>query len=69
MKLTQHKSDILDPKPVELGFTIGKNMEWAAVPVGGSDTKLAVIHDGKVLKVCRNRKSAINFIEKYSKTK
>jgi len=35
----------------------------------GSDTKLMVIHEGKQLKVCRNRKSAIIFIKKHSKTK
>ena len=69
MKIINHKSNILDSKPVEMGFTIGKNMEWAAVPVIGSDTKLAIIHGGKVLKICRNRKSAISFIKKHSKTK
>jgi len=66
MKLIQHKSDILEPKPIELGFLMGN---YAAIPMIGSDTKLMVIHEGKQLKVCRNRKSAIIFIKKHSKTK
>ena len=66
MKLIQHKSDILEPKPIELGFLMG---DYAAIPMIGSDTKLMVIHEGKHLKVCRNRKSAITFIKKHSKTK
>ena len=42
---------------------------YAAIPVAGSDTKLMIIHQGKQLKTCRNRKSALNFIEKHSKGK
>ena len=34
-----------------------------------SDTKLMIIHQGKQLKICRNRKSAMNFIAKHSKGK
>ena len=66
MKLTQTKSDILEPKPTELGFLMG---DYAAIPMAGTDTKLMVIHEGKQLKICRNRKSAISFIKKHSKTK
>tara|TARA_B100000035_G_scaffold115391_1_gene97783 strand:- start:1081 stop:1320 length:240 start_codon:yes stop_codon:yes gene_type:complete len=72
MKLTQTKSDILHPKPVEQGFIVGKYddpMMYAAVPIAGSSTKLAVIHQGNILKVCRNRKSAVNLIERHKKGK
>jgi len=70
MKLTQQKSDILDPKPSEQGFIVGKYndpMMYAAVPVGSSNTKLAIVHQGWVIKVCRNRQSAINYINKHKK--
>jgi len=72
MKLTQTKSSILDPKPVEQGFIVGKYTDplmYAAVPIAGSSTKLAVIYQGNILKVCRNRKSAVNFIERHRKGK
>jgi len=69
MKLIQHKSDILEPRPRELGFTVGKNMEYGAVPLAGSNTKLVIIHNGEILKTCRNRNTAIAFIKKHSKTK
>lgn len=72
MKLIQQKSDILDPKPVEQGFMVGKYEDplcYAAVPIMGSDTQLAIIHQGRVIKECRNRQSAINFIEKHRKGK
>jgi|TARA_B100000927_G_scaffold156086_1_gene125700 hypothetical protein len=72
MKVTQNKSDILDPKPVEQGFIVGKYddpLMYAAVPIAGSNTKLAVIHQANVLKVCRNRQSAVNFIERHRKGK
>ena len=62
MKITQTKSTILDAKPVEEGFIVGKYddpMMYAAIPVGTSDTQLAVVHQANVLKVCRNRQSAI----------
>jgi len=39
------------------------------VPVIGSTTQLAIIHQGSVIKYCRNRESAINFIEKHRKGK
>jgi len=72
MKISQQKSDILDPKPVEQGFIVGKYddpMMYAAVPIAGSNTKLAVVHQANVLKVCRNRQSAVNFIERHRKGK
>ena len=72
MKLTQQKSDILDPKPVEQGFMVGKYEDplcYAAVPIMGSDTQLAIIHQGRCIKECRNRQSAINFIERHRKGK
>jgi len=72
MKVTQNKSDILDPKPVEQGFIVGKYddpLMYAAVPIAGSNTKLAVVHQANVLKVCRNRQSAVNFIERHRKGK
>ena len=72
MKITQNKSDILNPKPVEQGFIVGKYddpLMYAAVPIAGSNTKLAVIHQANILKVCRNRQSAVNFIERHRKGK
>ena len=72
MKLTQQKSDILDPKPTEQGFIVGKYddpMMYAAVPIAGTDKQLAIIHQGNVIKYCRNRQSALNFIQKQSKKK
>ena len=69
MKLIQQRSNILEPKPREMGFTVGKNMEYCAVPLTGSNTKLVIIHNGEILKTCLNRKAAITFIKKHSKTK
>ena len=72
MKVTQTKTDILDPKPIEQGFIVGKYddpMMYAAVPIGSSDTQLAVVHQANVLKVCRNRQSALNFIDRHRKKK
>ena len=74
MKLKQPPNPyIVDSELKETGFLVGKNWEdpnlYAAVPLGGSDTQLVIIHKGKQLKTCRNRKSAINFITKHSKGK
>ena len=72
MKIEQQKSGILDPNPVEQGFIVGKYddpMMYAAVPIAGSNTKLAVVHQANVLKVCRNRQSAINFIDRHKRKK
>tara|TARA_R110000868_G_scaffold15802_2_gene71892 strand:+ start:2128 stop:2352 length:225 start_codon:yes stop_codon:yes gene_type:complete len=70
MKITYTKTSVLDAKPYEEGFIVGKYddpMMYAAVPVAGSTTKLAVVHQANVLKVCRNRQSAITFIDKHKK--
>jgi len=72
MKLIQQKTTILEPKPVEEGFMVGKYSDplcYAAVPVIGSTAQLAIIHQGGVIKYCRNRQSAINFIERHRKGK
>ena len=67
VKIREHNSSILDAKPEEAGFWVGKNMEFAAIPLSGSKTKLVVFHNGKQQKVCRNRLSAINYIQKQLK--
>ena len=40
---------------------------YYAVPIAGSSTKLMVIHDGQLLKECRNESSARNYITKHKK--
>ena len=70
MKLIQTKGSILEAKPVEEGFMVGKYEDplcYAAIPLLGSNTKLVIIHGGKQLKTCRNRKSAVNFIERHKR--
>ena len=42
---------------------------YYAVPVTGSETKLCIIHDGAIIKECRNEQSARNFVAKHRKTK
>ena len=72
MKIINHNSTILDPVSCETGFMTGKDEDpnvYAAVPIIGSSTRLAIIFKGKVIKECRNRQSAINFIDKHRKTK
>ena len=72
MKIDQQKTTILDPKQIEEGFMVGKYEDplcYAAVPVAGSVTQLAIIHQGSVIKYCRNRQSALNFIERHKKKK
>ena len=72
MRITYTKTSLLDAKPYEEGFIVGKYddpMMYAAVPIGGSDTQLAVVHQANVLKVCRNRQSALNFIDRHRKKK
>ena len=72
MKITETKRTILDTKHVEEGFIVGKYddpMMYAAIPIAGSSTKLAIVHQANVLKVCRNRQSAMNFIQRHSKGK
>ena len=43
------------------------NDGYYAVPIAGSKTKLMVIHDGELLKECRNESSARNYITKHKK--
>ena len=69
MKNAPTNSTILNANPGPLGFVSDNDMTYAAVPMGVSSTKLAIIHDGKILKVCRNRQSALNFIAKQQKRK
>ena len=38
------------------------NDGYYAVPVTGSETKLCIIHDGAIIKECRNEQSARNYI-------
>ena len=59
-------SNILDAKPGPIGFVVGKNWEYAAVPYG---KQLMIIHNGQQLKVCRTANSARNFIEAHKKGK
>ena len=40
---------------------------YYAVPIMGSKTKLMVIHNGQMLKECRNESSARNYITKHKK--
>ncbi len=54
-------------KDCEHGFAT--NDGYYAVPIMGSSSKLGVIHEGELLKVCRNESSARNFILKHKKTK
>ena len=43
------------------------NDGYYAVPIMGSKTKLMVIHDGQMLKECRNESSARNYIIQHKK--
>ena len=58
---------------MENGFIVGKWEDpdvYAAVPFGGVDsTQLMIIHKGQQIKLCRNEKSARNFIERHRKGK
>ncbi len=53
-------------KDCEHGFAT--NDGYYAVPIMGSSSKLGVIHEGELLKVCRNESSARNFILKHKKS-
>jgi len=63
MKFKYTNSNILEANPGPIGFIIGKG-EYAAIPYGN---QLMIIHNGQQLKVCRNEKSAHNFIENHKK--
>ena len=52
-------------KDCEQGFATVDG--YYAVPIMGSKTKLMVIHDGQLLKECRNESSARNYIKKHKK--
>mgnify|MGYP001447967074 CR=1 FL=1 len=54
-------------KDCEQGFAT--NDGYYAVPITGSKTKLVVIHEGELLKECRNEVAARNFIAKHKKSK
>ena len=72
MKITYTKTSLLNAVPYEEGFIVGKYddpMMYAAVPISNSTTKLAVVHQANVIKVCRNRQSAINFIDKHRRSR
>ena len=45
------------------------NDGYYAVPIMGSKTKLMVIHEGQLLKECRNESSALNYIIQHKKEK
>ena len=67
MKNAPTNSTILNANPGPLGFISDDKMTYAAVPMGVSDTKLAIIHKGEMIKICRNRQSALNFIDKHKR--
>jgi hypothetical protein len=48
------------------GFTVGKGMEYAAIPFGD---ELMIIHKGKQLKVCKTEDDARNYINSRRKGK
>ncbi len=54
-------------KDCEHGFAT--NDGYYAVPLMNSSTQLVIIHEGLQLKVCRNEKSARNFINNHKKRK
>mgnify|MGYP001158090996 FL=1 len=53
-------------KDCEHGFSTPYG--YYAVPIMGSSSKLGVIHEGELLKVCRNESSARNFILKHKRS-
>ena len=72
MNIINHNSNILNPVNQEMGFMVGKYEEpncYAAIPIAGSTTRLAIIFKGNMIKECRNRQSAINFIDRHMKSK
>ena len=54
-------------KDCEHGFATEDG--YYAIPIMGSKTKLMVIHDGELLKECRNELSARNYIKQLRKQK
>ena len=49
-------------KDCEHGFAT--NDGYYGVPVMGSNTKLALVHNGAIIKICRNETSARNLVDK-----
>jgi len=54
-------------KDCERGFAT--NDGYYAIPVMNSTTKLAIVHEGEILKYCRNEQSARNYVTNHRKTK
>ena len=54
-------------KDCEHGFAT--NDGYYAIPVMNSTTKLAIVHEGEILKYCRNEQSARNYVNKHRKSK
>ena len=54
-------------KDCEHGFAT--NDGYYAIPVMNSTTKLAIAHEGELLKECRNESSARNFVKAHKKNK
>ena len=54
-------------KDCDRGFAT--NDGYYAVPIMGSNTKLMVIHEGELLKECRNESSPRNFVKAHKKNK
>ena len=54
-------------KDCERGFAT--NDGYYAIPVMNSITKLAIVHEGEILKYCRNEQSARNYVNNHRKTK
>jgi len=67
MSFPYTNSNILDTKPGVLPIVVDENL--VAIPMSGSTTKLMVIHNGTPVRVCRNRQSALNLIDKLRKRK
>ena len=61
------KSNARFYKDCKEGFAT--NDGYYAVPIMGSKTKLMVIHEGQLLKECRNESSARNYIIQHKKEK
>tara|TARA_Y100001936_G_C15773004_1_gene507244 strand:+ start:169 stop:420 length:252 start_codon:yes stop_codon:yes gene_type:complete len=62
-------SNILDPNPGPLSFTVGDwnnaDLFYACVPIKGK--KLAIVHQAQIIKICRTAQSARNYITKHQK--
>ena len=54
-------------KNCEYGFAT--NDGYYAIPVMNSNTKLAIVHEGEILKYCRNEQSARNYVNNHRKNK